>query len=124
MHSDRVCIATGYAYPTALKEITLKALANSSPGRGPHAGSPRGVEVFALKPWVQKSRNRLFANSEGVAKILRLRNHDATPSELRLLEMNGVFPGLPRRDPGLELANAFSVKLMGKLKGFTRLTLP
>jgi hypothetical protein len=36
------------------KDVTLKALANFSPGRGPHAGSPRGVEVFALKPWVQK----------------------------------------------------------------------
>ncbi len=31
--------------------LTLKALANVSTGRGPHAGSPRGVEVFALKPW-------------------------------------------------------------------------
>ncbi|HYJ84542.1 MAG TPA: GNAT family N-acetyltransferase, partial [Pyrinomonadaceae bacterium] len=34
---------------------------------------------------------------------------DATPSELRLLKMNASFPGLPKRNPGLELANAFSV---------------
>ncbi|HYJ85373.1 MAG TPA: hypothetical protein VEW46_04920, partial [Pyrinomonadaceae bacterium] len=36
-------------------------------------------------------------------------NGDATPSELRLLKMNASFPGLPKRNPGLELANAFSV---------------
>ena len=41
--------------------VTLKALANVSPGRGPHAGSPRGVEVFALKPWDQKCPRQLFA---------------------------------------------------------------
>jgi hypothetical protein len=46
--------------------LTLKALANSSPGRGPRAGSPRGVEVFALKPWGYDARC-LFRNSEGVA---------------------------------------------------------
>jgi hypothetical protein len=34
---------------------------------------------------------------------------DATLSELRLLEMNACFPGLTKRNPGLELANAFSV---------------
>jgi hypothetical protein len=34
---------------------------------------------------------------------------DATPSELRLREMKRGFPGLPKRNPGLELANAFSV---------------
>jgi hypothetical protein len=36
--------------PAGLISLTLKALANFSPGRGPHAGSPHGVEVFALKP--------------------------------------------------------------------------
>jgi hypothetical protein len=36
-------------------------------------------------------------------------NGDATLSELRLLEMNACFPGLTKRNPGLELANAFSV---------------
>ena len=46
--------------------VTLKALANVSPGRGPHAGSPRGVEVFALKPWVQKSSSGLFATLKGL----------------------------------------------------------
>jgi len=46
--------------------ITLKALANFSPGRGPHAGSPRGVEVFALKPWVTGIGNVLFATLKGL----------------------------------------------------------
>ena len=46
--------------------VTLKALANASPGRGPHAGSPRGVKVFALKPWVQKCPRTLFATPKGL----------------------------------------------------------
>ena len=33
----------------------------------------------------------------------------STPSELRLREMGCDFPGLPKRNPGLELTNAFSV---------------
>ena len=48
--------------------LTLKALANVSPGRVP-----------------------------------------ATPSELRFREMGSVFPRSPKRNLGLELANAFSV---------------
>ena len=48
------------------KRVTLKALASVSPGRGPHAGTPRGVEVFALKPWVQKWLRRLFATLKGL----------------------------------------------------------
>ncbi len=32
-----------------LEIITLKAFANLSPGRGPRAGSPRGVGAFALE---------------------------------------------------------------------------
>jgi hypothetical protein len=48
--------------------VTLKALASVSPGRGPRAGSPRGVEVFALKPWVQKMREEIVHNREGVAR--------------------------------------------------------
>jgi hypothetical protein len=35
-------------------------------------------------------------------------NDDATPSELRD-QKTERFPGLPKRNPGLELANAFSV---------------
>jgi hypothetical protein len=73
-----------------LSGTTLKAFANSSPG-------------FALKPWVQKTRKNFFAT------LKELRNGDATLSELRLLEMNACSPGLPKRNPGLELANAFSV---------------
>jgi hypothetical protein len=74
--------------------VTLKALANASPG-------------FALKPWVQKCP-RIVRNPEGVA-VLRLTKADTTPSELRLRELRCLFPGLPERNPGLELANAFSV---------------
>ncbi len=60
--------------------VTLKALANVSPG-------------FALKPWVQKRPSRLVATLKG----------------LRLGEIKFVLPGLPKRNPGLTLANAFSV---------------
>src|SRR5712671_3312114 len=75
---------------TQVRRTTLKAFANSSPG-------------FALKPWVQKTRKNFFPT------LKELRNGDATLSELRLLEMNACSPGLPKRNPGLELANAFSV---------------
>ena len=75
--------------------FTLKALANFSPG-------------FALKPWVEKlsidSRN-----SEGVARICGSR----TATQLLqscVCDTESMFPGLPKRNPGLELANAFSVK--------------
>ena len=72
-----------------VRRTTLKAFANSSPG-------------FALKPWVQKTRKKFFAT-------LKPTNGDATLSELRLLEINACSPGLPKRNPGLQLANAFSV---------------
>ena len=36
-------------------------------------------------------------------------NGDTTLSELHSPEMNGRFPGLTKYNPGLELANAFSV---------------
>ena len=36
---------------------------------------------------------------------------DPTLSELDLGEVNLYYPGLPKRNPGLELANAFSVIL-------------
>jgi hypothetical protein len=62
-------------------QVTLKALANVSPG-------------FALNPGVKNASG----NKRG-----------ATPSELRLREMSCVVPGLPKRNPGLEFANAFSV---------------
>ena len=49
--------------------ITLKAFANSSPGRGPRADSPRGVGAFALKPCAKESEG-ILRNSEGVATVL------------------------------------------------------
>jgi hypothetical protein len=33
-------------HPNKALQLTPKVLTNSSPGRGPHAGSPRGVEEF------------------------------------------------------------------------------
>jgi hypothetical protein len=75
--------------------VTLKALANVSPG-------------FALKPWVSKTREEIVRNPEGVARFCGNKG-SATLSELRLREMSCVVPGLPKRNPGLELANAFSV---------------
>src|SRR2546425_12433323 len=56
------------ATQTVSLRTTLKAFANSSPGRGPRAGSPHGVEVFALKPWVQKWRKRFFATLKELRK--------------------------------------------------------
>jgi hypothetical protein len=47
-------------------------------------------------------------NPEGVARLCG-NKRSATLSELRLREMRWVVPGLPKRNPGLELANAFSV---------------
>jgi hypothetical protein len=51
-------------------------------------------------------REEIVATLKGVAGST---NAGATPSELRLREMGCFFPGLPQRNPGLELANAFSV---------------
>ena len=75
-------------------ESTLKALANFSPG-------------FALKPW---GMGCMFVcrNSEGVATASRLSQRN--PFRVCLLQMGRLFPGLPKRNPGLKLANAFSVK--------------
>jgi hypothetical protein len=73
--------------------ITLKALANSSPG-------------FALKPWERVGRD--FCNSEGVCGGVRYRKTFTTPSELRNLSRHSLSQGF-KANPGLELANAFSV---------------
>jgi hypothetical protein len=59
--------------------VTLKALANVSPG-------------FALKPWVQKMPDEIVRNPEGVAR-LRLTNAGATPSELLLREIRAFSQG-------------------------------
>ena len=56
---------------------------------------------------------RLFATLKGL-RGFAVNNAGATPPELRLEEMGCVFPGLPKRNPGLELANAFSVIVSDK----------
>ena len=92
------------------QRITLKALANFSPGRGPRAGSPRGVGAFALKPWVKKGHIYFVATLKELRRDCDSANGDATPSGLRLeKDSDAFFPGLPKRNPGLKLANAFSV---------------
>jgi hypothetical protein len=80
---------------TSHLSVTLKALANVSPG-------------FALKPWVHECPRKLLATLTGLCHLWFI-NADATPSELRLRERIFIFPGLPKRNPGLELANAVSV---------------
>jgi hypothetical protein len=79
------------------KRITLKALANSSPG-------------FALwQPWEHKA-----IYYEG-AIVKGLRGRSQTSKQSQLLQscdeklLRHLYPGLPKRNPGLELANAFSV---------------
>jgi len=53
--------------------FTLKALATYSPGRGPRAASPHGVEVFALKPWVNVAGHRSFATLKGLRSVVNRR---------------------------------------------------
>jgi hypothetical protein len=74
---------------------TLKALANFSPG-------------FALKPWVTNASNGLVAT----LKELRPKDVNTPRNSFRVaksLFANIPYPGLPKRNPGLKLANAFSV---------------
>jgi len=68
--------------------------------------SPRGVEVFALKPWVQKCPARWFATLKGVAQALRLTNAGATPSELRLREWD-AFPRVAKAQPWAGIGQRF-----------------
>ena len=49
-------------------------------------------------------------NSEGVANALRLACGNAIPINRDcIFKKSGFYPGLPKLNPGLELANAFSV---------------
>ena len=73
--------------------VTLKALANVSPG-------------FALKPWAQKCTRRLFATLKGLLG-LRLTNTGATPSELRLREVRCVFPRVAKAQPWAGIGERF-----------------
>jgi len=79
--------------------VTLKALANSSPG-------------FALKPW-EKGACLFRRNPEGVAMGLRwVCDQRAATQPLQgcaMRKMTFVIPGLPKLNPGLELANTFGV---------------
>jgi hypothetical protein len=72
-------------------------MANFSPG-------------FALKPWETKNAHSFIRNPEGVAI-----EHDQTTADPTLAssQTTSASPGLPKLNPGLELANAFSVSLIG-----------
>ena len=79
----------------AVLNLTPRALANSSPGS-------------ALKPWGKDAR--LFCrNSEGVETVFGYR--DATLSGFASSVNGARLPRVAKAHPGLELANAFSVKL-------------
>jgi hypothetical protein len=78
-----------------------KVLANSSPG-------------FALKPW-GIGAHCFVATLKELRRILTINARRATPSELLLREMRRAFPGLRNLNPGLKLANAFSVSENAKI---------
>ncbi|HEY2972211.1 MAG TPA: hypothetical protein VGJ48_06835 [Pyrinomonadaceae bacterium] len=77
--------------------LTLKAFTNSSPG-------------FALKPWGISRTPFVGRNSERVATAFsgQRRNFFRVASSMD----ECLFPGLPKLNPGLELANAFSVTFL------------
>jgi len=82
---------------TTTRRITLKAFANSSPG------------VALWQPWGNMHSFSRRRNSEGVASSFADRKAFATPSELRnnlcrFFQTQGF-----KANPGLALANAFSV---------------
>jgi hypothetical protein len=58
----------------------------------------------------------MLRNSEGVALAREFAGGDATPSGLRLCVLIALSPGLPQLNPGLKLANAFSVIKRGGCK--------
>ena len=78
--------------------LTLKALANVSPGPGSPGGQPaRGGSVALWQPWVQKRLQKDSCESA---------DGDATPSGLRLCEMMALSPGLPEQ-PWAEVCERF-----------------
>jgi hypothetical protein len=84
-----------------IQGITLKAFANLSPG-------------FTLKPWVKKKAHLFHRNSEGVATGLRFGGRRRNPFRVASQKNSDAFsPGF-KANPGLELANAFSVTLLIK----------
>ena len=76
--------------------VTLKALANFSPGL--RFGNPGG----------NGSLNRR-RNPEGVASSHYNRGPIATLFRVAPKEVESLSPGLPKRNPGLKLANTFGV---------------
>ena len=53
--------------------------------------------------------SEILRNPERGCALCPLKDSDATLSELGFDKCNALVPGLPKRNPGLELANAFSV---------------
>jgi hypothetical protein len=75
-------------------DLTLKALANSSPG-------------FALKPW-----GKMHAGFVATLKELRrVFGYPGNPFRVYVFCNEARLPRVAKRNPGLKLANAFSVNL-------------
>src|SRR6267142_2500347 len=96
-NTDSITASLSTEFLSFYSKITLKALANYSPG-------------FALKPWVQKCRKRFVATLKELRRGLRFGGRQRNPFRVASSrQWTCVVPGLPKRNPGLELANAFSV---------------
>ncbi len=89
-----------------IKNRKKRGIKNHSPQPKNSLGANAGQDFFSeiFEP--------IFpTDSEGVAIDHDQTTADATLSGLRLSQMTSVIPGLPKRNPGLELANAFSVSI-------------
>jgi hypothetical protein len=73
--------------------LTLKALANFSPG-------------FALKPWVHDLPRKFFATLKELRQALDLRG-DATLSGLRLTNTVLLLPRVARAQPWADISERF-----------------
>jgi hypothetical protein len=56
-----------------------------------------------------KVAQRFFATLRELRRVLRFANPRRNSFRVATSRNECVFPGLPKRNPGLELANAFSV---------------
>jgi len=91
------------------KMLNNKINAESVGKLQPRPGSPRGQPAWGgsvcFETLGQKWRNRFFANLKELRRVLRLPNRDATPSELRLREMNA--PRIAKAQPWAGISERF-----------------
>ena len=81
------------------RKLTLKALANSSPG-------------FALKPWVQNAARDFIATLKELRLLCGLQTA-TQPFQGCIFKNFGMRSQGFKANPGLEFANAFSVSFLG-----------